>query len=429
MPVRIGLLGCGNVGSELVRLISTGGVQIKAQTGEELQISRIAVRDLTRDRGEWVDRSILTDDPNEVVNDPEIDIVVEVMGGIDPARHLIESAIMAGKSVVTANKALLAVAGAELTKLADDSHKDIFFEAAVAGGIPLIRSLRVSLVGERVRRIAGIVNGTTNFILSSMSDSGASYEEALRVATDLGYAEADPTADVEGDDARAKAAILATVAFGKLVRFEDVYREGITKITSDDIAFAKRHGFEIKLLAICELDERSGSGDTISVRVHPSLVPISHPLALVRDSFNAVFVTGDAVGELMFYGRGAGGSPTASAVLGDIIDAAHNLSYGVTERQLSRDSAAIVDIATTSNSFYVALDVEDRPGVLAQVASVFGRNLVSIYSMEQEGKGDEARLVFITHTAPEAALHSTLEELGELETVKRVAGFIRVFDA
>jgi homoserine dehydrogenase len=336
---------------------------------------------------------------------------------------------MAGKSVVTANKALLAVAGAELTKLADDSHKDIFFEAAVAGGIPLIRSLRVSLVGERVRRIAGIVNGTTNFILSSMSDSGASYEEALRVATDLGYAEADPTADVEGDDARAKAAILATVAFGKLVRFEDVYREGITKITSDDIAFAKRHGFEIKLLAICELDERSGSGDTISVRVHPSLVPISHPLALVRDSFNAVFVTGDAVGELMFYGRGAGGSPTASAVLGDIIDAAHNLSYGVTERQLSRDSAAIVDIATTSNSFYVALDVEDRPGVLAQVASVFGRNLVSIYSMEQEGKGDEARLVFITHTAPEAALHSTLEELGELETVKRVAGFIRVFDA
>ncbi len=412
-----------------MRLISTGGVQIKAQTGEELQISRIAVRDLTRDRGEWVDRSILTDDPNEVVNDPEIDIVVEVMGGIDPARHLIESAIMAGKSVVTANKALLAVAGAELTKLADDSHKDIFFEAAVAGGIPLIRSLRVSLVGERVRRIAGIVNGTTNFILSSMSDSGASYEEALRVATDLGYAEADPTADVEGDDARAKAAILATVAFGKLVRFEDVYREGITKITSDDIAFAKRHGFEIKLLAICELDERSGSGDTISVRVHPSLVPISHPLALVRDSFNAVFVTGDAVGELMFYGRGAGGSPTASAVLGDIIDAAHNLSYGVTERQLSRDSAAIVDIATTSNSFYVALDVEDRPGVLAQVASVFGRNLVSIYSMEQEGKGDEARLVFITHTAPEAALHSTLEELGELETVKRVAGFIRVFDA
>ncbi len=412
-----------------MRLISTGGVQIKAQTGEELQISRIAVRDLTRDRGEWVDRSILTDDPNEVVNDPEIDIVVEVMGGIDPARHLIESAIMAGKSVVTANKALLAVAGAELTKLADDSHKDIFFEAAVAGGIPLIRSLRVSLVGERVRRIAGIVNGTTNFILSSMSDSGASYEEALRVATDLGYAEADPTADVEGDDARAKAAILATVAFGKLVRFEDVYREGITKITSDDIAFAKRHGFEIKLLAICELDERSGSGDTISVRVHPSLVPISHPLALVRDSFNAVFVTGDAVGELMFYGRGAGGSPTASAVLGDIIDAAHNLSYGVTERQLSRDSAAIVDIATTSNSFYVALDVEDRPGVLAQVASIFGRNLVSIYSMEQEGKGDEARLVFITHTAPEAALHSTLEELGELETVKRVAGFIRVFDA
>ena len=412
-----------------MRLISTGGSQIKAQTGEELQVTRIAVRDLTRDRGAWVDRTILTDDPNEVVNDPDIDIIVEVMGGIDPARHLIESAITAGKSVVTANKALLAVAGAELTKLADDSHKDIFFEAAVAGGIPLIRSLRVSLAGERVRRIAGIVNGTTNFILSSMSDSGASYEEALRIATDLGYAEADPTADVEGDDARAKAAILATVAFGKLVRFEDVYREGITKITSDDIAFAKRHGFEIKLLAICELDENSGGTETISVRVHPSLVPISHPLALVRDSFNAVFVTGDAVGELMFYGRGAGGSPTASAVLGDIIDAAHNLSYGVTERQLSRDSAAIVDIATTSNSFYVALDVEDRPGVLAQVASIFGRNLVSIYSMEQEGKGDEARLVFITHTAPESALHSTLEELGELETVKRVAGFIRVFDA
>ncbi|CAG4918536.1 unnamed protein product, partial [Acidithrix sp. C25] len=429
IPVRIGLLGCGNVGAELLKLLTRDSELIHSQTGERFVVTAVAVRDLNRPRPDYVDRELLTDRPEDVVASSDVDIVVEVMGGISPTRELIEKALLSGKTVVTANKALLAVVGAELTQIANSVGRDIFFEAAVAGGIPLIRSLRVSLAGERVRRIAGIVNGTTNFILSAMSDSDLSYEDALALAMEAGYAEADPSADVEGDDARAKAAILATVAFGRLVRFEDVYREGITKITSMDIDFAKRHGFEIKLLAICEvLDQPGDSSQKIAVRVHPSLVPKDHPLALVRDSFNAVFVTGEAVGELMFYGRGAGGLPTASAVLGDVIDAAHNLRYGVTERQLDREPAHLVSIHEMENRFYIAVDVVDKPGVLAGVASLFGENNVSIRSMEQLDMNEEARLVFITHMAPESAINATLEGIRSLDSVRRVAGFIRVFD-
>ncbi len=429
IPVRVGILGCGNVGSELVKLLTRDAELIFSQTGERFSITRVAVKSKNRERPSWVDRSLLTDDADAVVSGDDVDIVVELMGGISPTRELIEKALVNGKSVVTANKALLAAVGAELAQLARSVDRDIFFEAAVAGGIPLIRSLRVSLAGERVRRVAGIVNGTTNFILSAMSESGLSYEDALALATEAGYAEADPSADVEGEDARAKAAILATVAFGRLVRFEDVYREGITHITAADIDFAKRHDYVIKLLALCEVsDKESASSDRIAVRVHPALVPADHPLALVRDSFNAVFVTGEAVGELMFYGRGAGGLPTASAVLGDLIDAAHNLRYGVTERQLDREVAMIVPMNEMSSRFYIAVDVVDQPGVLAAVAQVFGANLVSIRSMEQIGMDTEARLVFITHTAPEDSVKRTLDELRGLDSVRRVAGFIRVFD-
>ncbi|MDA8375191.1 MAG: homoserine dehydrogenase [Actinomycetota bacterium] len=427
-PVRVGILGCGNVGAELVKLLTRDADLIDSQTGERFEIASVAVRSLDRERPAWVDRSLLTADPFEVVSDPDVDIVVEVMGGISPTRELIEKALANGKSVVTANKALLAVAGAELTQLARSVGRDIFFEAAVAGGIPLIRSLRVSLAGERVRSVAGIVNGTTNFILSSMTENGSSYEEALALATELGYAEADPSADVEGEDARAKAAILATVAFGRMVRSQDVYREGITGISAEDIDFAKRHGFVIKLLALCESGQDASGRDRIAVRVHPALVAEDHPLALVRDSFNAIFVTGEAVGELMFYGRGAGGLPTASAVLGDVIDAAHNLRYGVTERQLEREVASIVPVEEMENRFYIAIDVNDKPGVLASVAQVFGSNMVSIRSMEQTGIDDQARLVFITHPAPESSVTKTLEGLRSLPAVRRVAGFIRVFD-
>ncbi len=427
IPVRLGILGCGNVGAALVKIVLEDQALIESQTGEVLEIAAIAVKDLSIERPEWIPRAVLTDDPVSVVRDPSIDIVVEVIGGHDPAKSLIEEALRFKKTVVTANKALLAEFGEELSLLARSHGRDVFFEAAVAGGIPLIRSLRVSLAAERVRRVTGIVNGTTNFILSRMSEDGVSYEDALKSAQELGYAEADPSADVEGMDASAKAAILASIAFGRKVQLKDVFREGITSVTLSDFAFAKRHGYTLKLLAICELVERSpGEEGSIAVRVHPAMVPVTHPLASVRDAFNAVFVEGDAVGELMFYGRGAGGMPTASAVLGDIIDAAHNLRHGSMERHVARPAARMLAIDELEYEFYIAVDVVDRPGVLAQVATVFGNNGVSIRSMEQVGLGSEARLIFITHLAKERAVQRTLGEVRNLEAVKRLVGFIRV---
>ncbi len=427
IPVRLGILGCGNVGAALVKIILDDQSLIESQTGEVLEIAAIAVRDLSAERPSWVPRQLLTDDAFSVVADPSIDIVVEVMGGYDPAKALIEEALGSKKSVVTANKTLLSDFGEEIAALARSQGRDVFFEAAVAGGIPLIRSLKVSLAAERVRRVTGIVNGTTNFILTKMSEEQISYQEALRRAQELGYAEADPSADVEGIDASAKAAILASIAFGRRVQLSDVSREGITSVTLDDFAFAKRHGYTLKLLAICEWVESAQGGEgSISVRVHPAMVPVTHPLASVRDAFNAVFVEGDSVGELMFYGRGAGGMPTASAVLGDIIDAAHNLRYGSMERHVARPAARILAIDELKYQFYIAIDVSDRPGVLAQVATVFGDNGVSIMSMEQVGLGREARLIFITHLAKERALQKTLAEVRNLEAVERLVGFIRV---
>jgi homoserine dehydrogenase len=369
---------------------------------------------------------VLTNDAGAVVDDPEVDLVVEVIGGIEPARELIVQAVKAGKPVVTANKELLANHGAELFQVAEGQSVDLLFEAAVAGGIPLIRPLRESLAGEQVHRVLGIVNGTTNYILTRMSEDGATYGEALAEAQSLGYAERDPTADVEGYDAGAKAAIIATIAFGVRVVAGDVYHEGISGITPADIRFAQRLGYEVKLLAIAESQPGDGGVPDVAVRVHPAMVPAHHPLASVRDSFNAVFIEGDAVGELMFYGRGAGGGPTASAVLGDVIDAAVNLRRGshATVGALAR--ARILPIDDVISAYYLNLDVADQPGVLAQVAGVFGAHGVSIRSMEQEGLGGEARLIFITHEAVERDVQATLHDLRDLDVVDRVGTVLRV---
>jgi homoserine dehydrogenase len=419
--VRVGLLGCGNVGAALVQLLRNQGDEIESRTGLRLELARVAVRSTSKERAVDLDDRVLTHDAAAVVDDPAVDVVVEVIGGIEPARSLITSALANGKPVVTANKELLANVGGELFAAAEAAGVDLLFEAAVAGGIPLIRPLRESLVGERLTRVMGIVNGTTNFILTRMTEEGTSYHEALAEAQSLGYAERDPTADVEGFDAGAKAAIIASIAFGARVVAGDVYHEGIAGITAADIAFAKRLGYVVKLLAIVEQVDGE-----IGVRVHPAMVPFAHPLASVRESYNAVFVEGEAVGSLMFYGRGAGGSPTASAVLGDLIDAAGNLRKGSSASLGALAKATIRPIDDVSSEYYLNLEVADRPGVLAAVAGVFGKHGVSIRAMEQEGLGDEARLIFITHTAREADVQSTLHDLRELDAVDRVGTLLRV---
>ncbi len=424
--IRVGLLGCGNVGGALLQLIEENGDAVTARTGLRLEVARVAVHTLGKARSPAVPANLLTDNAEAVVNDPSIDVIVEVIGGLEPARSLILAALEAKKPVVTGNKELLAHAGAELFEAAARSGVDLLFEAAVAGGIPLIRPLRESLAGDRLRRIMGIVNGTTNFILTRMTEKGQSFQEALAEAQALGYAERDPTADVEGLDAAAKAAIIATVAFGAQVAAEDVYAEGITEITSEDISMAERLGYAIKLLAVIEADGDSGE---VAVRVHPAMVPLAHPLAAVRESFNAVFVEGEAVGDLMFYGRGAGGRPTASAALGDLIDAAANLRQGRVAGLPRPVAARIRPIDELRSAFYVTLDVFDRPGVLEQVAGVTARHGVSIWKMEQLGLGDEARLVFVTHVAEERAMRATIEDLRGLGVVDRVGAPLRVIGA
>lgn len=419
--VRVGVLGCGNVGAALVSLLGDRAEDIAARTGLRLELSRVAVRSASRERSVELDPGVLGTDASEVVNSADVDVVVEVIGGIEPARELIRMALAAGKPVVTANKELLANFGAELFSAAETAGVDLLFEAAVAGGIPLIRPLRESLAGERITRVIGIVNGTTNFILTRMTEDGADYAEALAEAQRLGYAERDPTADVEGFDAGAKAAIIASIAFGTRVVAGDVYHEGISGITATDISFARRLGYVVKLLAIAE----SVDGG-VGVRVHPAMVPATHPLAAVRDSYNAVFVEGDAVGNLMFYGRGAGGLPTASAVLGDLIDAAVNLKRGASASVGSLGKSPLRPIDEACSEYYLNLEVADRPGVLAAVAGVFARHGVSIRSMEQEGLGEEARLIFITHTAREADVQATIHDLRELDVVDRIGTLLRV---
>ena len=419
--VNVGVLGCGNVGAALIQLVAERGDAIAARTGLRLEVTRVAVRNVARARPVELAEGVVTHDAAAVVNDPEVDVIVEVIGGIEPARTLTLDALKAGKPVVSANKELLSNVGAEIFDVADAAGVDLLFEAAVAGGIPLIRPLRESLAGERITRVMGIVNGTTNFILTRMTEDATSYQEALAEAQSLGYAERDPTADVEGFDAGAKAAIIAMIAFGARVVAGDVYHEGISGITPADIAFARHLGYVVKLLAVVE--EIEGE---IAVRVHPAMVPSSHPLASVRESFNAVFIEGDAVGELMLYGRGAGGLPTASAVLGDLIDAAVNLRKGSSAHIGRLGDARIRPIDEVRSGYYLNVEVFDRPGVLATVAGVFGEHGVSIRSMEQEGLGDEARLIFITHEAYERDVAATLHDLKSLEVVGRVGSVMRV---
>jgi homoserine dehydrogenase len=421
--VRVALLGCGNVGSALAQLLLTRQDDIAARTGIRLELVAIAVSDAKRSRPASIPGELFVTDAAALVVRDDVDVVVELIGGLHPAQDLIETALRAGKPVVTANKAVVAASGAELAELADARGVDLLYEAAVAGAVPIVRTLRESLAGEQIVRVMGIVNGTTNFILTQMEEDGVDFADALAEAQRLGLAERDPTADVEGHDAAAKAAILAALAFGSDVVDVDVHREGISGISAVDVAYANRLGYSVKLLAVAELVD---GGPELSVRVHPAMVPKAHPLASVRGAFNAVFVEGAVSGELMLYGRGAGGEPTASAVLGDLVDAARNLRAGAPAPAPKRTSITVRPQPELRSAFYLSMDVTEGLGVLAAVAKVFGDHKVSIRAMEQVGWDDEARLIFLTHKAREGDLLGTIDELRLLQVVDRVGGVLRV---
>ena len=421
-PLRVALLGCGTVGSEVVRLLQSRGDDLAARVGAPLELVGIAVRRLGKRRDLEVDESLFTTDAAALVARDDVDIVVEVIGGIEPARTLIVSALEAGKGVVTANKALLAEHGASRHGAAARGRADLYFEASTAGAIPIVRPLRESLAGDDITRVMGIVNGTTNFILTRMDELGMGFAEALDEATALGYAEADPTADVEGFDAAAKAAILAGLAFHTRVTAADVHREGITDVTAADVASAKEMGCVVKLLAIAER-----RGDGVSVRVHPAMIPSHHPLASVREAYNAVFVEAASAGQLMFYGRGAGGGPTASAVLGDLVAVGRNTLSGARGAGESSYAALrVLSMGECLTRYHISLDVADKAGVLAEVATTFAKHDVSIGTVRQEGHLDDASLVVVTHTATDAALQAVVEDLRELDVVRDVASVMRV---
>ena len=414
------MLGCGVVGSQVARLLREQADELAARIGAPLELVGVAVR--RPNRHPDIPADLLTTDAASLVARDDVDIVVEVIGGIEPVRTLLLDALRGGKSVVSANKALLAEDGATLHDAAAAAHVDLYYEAAVAGAIPLLRPLRESLAGDRITRVTGIVNGTTNFILSRMDATGSGFDEALAEATALGYAEADPTADIDGFDAASKAAILGGLAFHTRVTAGDVYREGIGDVTAADIASAKAMGCTIKLLAICE--RASGA---VSARVYPAMLPRSHPLAAVGDAFNAVFVEADAAGSLMFYGRGAGGAPSASAVLGDVVAVARNRLNGSRGTGESAYAALpILPMGDVATRYHVALDVADRPGVLAGVAGAFAEQQVSIQTVRQEGRGDAATLVIVTHSAADAALAKTVDRLTGMDFIRGVASVMRV---
>lgn len=443
-PLKVALLGCGTVGTEVARLLTRNGDELSRRVGAPLELSGIAVRRIGRTRGLDLPAELFTTDAAGLVKDA--DVVVEVIGGIEPARSLILAAMAAGAGVVTANKALLAEDGPTLYAAAAEHGVDLYFEAAVAGAIPLLRPVRESLAGDRVDRVLGIVNGTTNYVLDKMDTTGMGFAEAVSQAQALGYAEADPTADVEGFDAAAKAAILASLAFHTRVAAADVHREGITGVTAADMAGAAQIGSVVKLLAICERARVQGEGaedgaEAVSVRVHPAMIPRSHPLAGVRDAFNAVFVESEAAGELMFYGRGAGGAPTASAVLGDVISVARNrVAGGHGPQESAHADLPVLPMGRVVTRYHISLDVLDRPGVLAQVAQVFADHGVSIETVRQQqldpardqstAAGDDAAgraaLVVVTHSAPDAALMATVDDLAALDAVRGVQSVMRV---
>lgn len=422
-PLRVALLGAGNVGSEVARLLVESAGDLEARIGAPLELVAVAVRDLDKARP-GIDPSIITVDADAIVSRDDIDIVVEVLGGIEPARTLLLKAMANGASIVTANKALLAKDGTTLFEAAEKAGVDIYYEASVAGAIPLLRPIRESLAGDKIRRVLGIVNGTTNFILTKMDEGGADYAAVLKEAQDLGYAEADPTADVEGHDAAAKAAILASLAFHTRVTIDDVSCEGISQVTAADIAAAHDMGFVIKLLAIAE---RLPNDEGIVVRVHPSMVPREHPLASVRLAFNAVFVEAEAAGQVMFYGRGAGGAPTASSILGDVVTVARNRlagHHGPVHNAYA--DLPVLGIEAARTRYAINLRVADEPGVLATIANAFAAEGVSLQTVRQDGSGDDAHLLVRTHIATEASLSSTLQRLRTIASVRQVVGVMRV---
>ncbi len=420
--LKVAVLGCGAVGSQVVRLLAEQRDDLAARVGVPVELVGVAVRRLDAPREVEIPAGLLTTDAHALVARDDVDLVVEVIGGIEPARSLILSALDNGASVVTANKALLAEDGPTLFEAAAKAERDLYYEAAVAGAIPILRPLRESLAGDKVTRVLGIVNGTTNVILDRMDTSGAGFAEALEEAQELGYAEADPTADVEGFDAAAKAAILASLAFHSRVTAFDVYREGISEVTAADVASAREMGSVVKLLAICEL-----RGDQVAARVHPAMIPRSHPLASVHEAYNAVFVESEAAGQLMFYGPGAGGAPTASAVLGDLVTVARNR---LADTRGTGESAyadrAVQPMGETRTRYHVAIDVEDRAGVLAAVANAFADHDVSIQTVRQEGRGADAQLVVVSHAAPDAALSATVAQLRSMDIVREVTSVMRV---
>ena len=420
--LTVALLGGGTVGSQVARLLHESADDLAARVGAPLRLTGVGVRDAARSR-EGIDPALLTDDLAALAGSGA-DVVVEVLGGIEPARSLILAAMAAGSSVVTANKALLAEDGATLFAAAEQHGVDLYYEASVAGAIPLLRPLRDSLAGDKVRRVLGIVNGTTNFILTAMDEQGADYSEVLAEAQTLGYAESDPTADVEGYDAAAKAAILASLAFHTRVVGDDVHREGISTVSAQDVAAARDMGFVIKLLAVAELSEDEKG---VVVRVHPTMVPRTHPLAGVRGAFNAVFVEADSAGQVMFYGGGAGGAPTASAVLGEIVAVSrHRLSGSLGPGESTYAHLDALPVGAAVTRYYVNLEVADRPGVLAAVAQAFADHGVSIQTVRQDGHGEDARLVVRTHRAHDSALAATIEQLRSNDAVRNVVGVMRV---
>jgi homoserine dehydrogenase len=420
--LKVGMLGAGVVGSQIARLLIANKSDLASRAGANLELVSIAVKDSKLKR-DGIPAALLTNDAKSIVNDPQIDLVIEVIGGIDPAKDLILTALKNGKSVVTANKALLAKHGAELYAAADKANVDLYYEAAVAGAIPILRPLRESLVGDHVIRVMGIVNGTTNYILTKMDENGAAFTDALKEAQALGFAESDPTADIEGFDAAAKAAILAGLAFHSRVTDSDVYREGISKITAADVKVAKAMEMVIKLLAIAELTPEGA----VSVRVHPALISRTHPLASVRDSFNAVFVEAESAGQMMFYGKGAGGAPTASAILGDLVAVArHKVNGGIGPKESDYADLKIAQIGQTKTRYLIRLNVADKPGVLESVAHVFASHQVSIQTVRQTGAGDKAELIVMTHSSNESSLSATVKDLKNLPVVTDVASVLRV---
>jgi len=420
--LKVGMLGAGVVGSQIARLLIANKSDLASRSGANLELVSIAVKDSKLKR-DGIPAALLTNDAKSIVNDPQIDLVIEVIGGIDPAKDLILTALKNGKSVVTANKALLAKHGAELYAAADKANVDLYYEAAVAGAIPILRPLRESLVGDHVIRVMGIVNGTTNYILTKMDENGAAFADALKEAQALGFAESDPSADIEGFDAAAKAAILAGLAFHSRVTDNDVYREGISKITAADVKVAKAMEMVIKLLAIAELTPEGA----VSVRVHPALISRTHPLASVRDSFNAVFVEAESAGQMMFYGKGAGGEPTASAVLGDLVAVArHKVNGGIGPKESDYADLKIAQIGQTKTRYLIRLNVADKPGVLESVAHVFASHQVSIQTVRQTGAGDKAELIVMTHSSNESSLSATVKDLKNLPVVTDVASVLRV---